>query len=155
MTKPLTLLTAYDAEEYRERLKASAKTADVAAWLEGKFDMGVTDDRSKLDASIDPSTGQQRSYLVLSDEERAKGFKRPVRYSYVHTKCGSTTTMGAKLSETYARDPDFYCGTFCASCGTHFNFKKPDGEENPDGVFYWKDVPAGDPTRQLGFEVTK
>jgi len=31
-----------------------------------------------------PRTGQQKSYVVLSDEERAKGFVRPVRRSYVH-----------------------------------------------------------------------
>jgi hypothetical protein len=29
--------------------------------------------------------GQDEAYLVLSDEERAKGFVRPVRNSYVHT----------------------------------------------------------------------
>ena len=28
--------------------------------------------------------GQQRGYIVLSEEERAKGFIRPVRNSYVH-----------------------------------------------------------------------
>lgn len=33
---------------------------------------------------IDPRTGQQRGYVVLSAEERAKGFVRPVRDSYVH-----------------------------------------------------------------------
>lgn len=32
---------------------------------------------------IEPS-GQQKTYLVLSDEERAKGFVRPVRRSYRH-----------------------------------------------------------------------
>lgn len=34
--------------------------------------------------SIDPATGQHQSYWVLSDAERAKGFIRPVRASYVH-----------------------------------------------------------------------
>lgn len=28
--------------------------------------------------------GQNKAYLILSDEERAKGFVRPVRCSYVH-----------------------------------------------------------------------
>ena len=28
--------------------------------------------------------GQQKDYLVLSAEERAKGFVRPVRYTYIH-----------------------------------------------------------------------
>jgi hypothetical protein len=33
---------------------------------------------------IDPATGQQKAYVVLSAEERAKGFVRPVRRDYVH-----------------------------------------------------------------------
>lgn len=33
---------------------------------------------------LDPTTGQQKGYVVLSAEERAKGFIRPVRRAYVH-----------------------------------------------------------------------
>lgn len=33
---------------------------------------------------IDPATGQQKGYVVLCDEERAKGWVRPYRDSYVH-----------------------------------------------------------------------
>src|SRR5436190_21817549 len=33
--------------------------------------------------------------------------------------CGSVTTMGRALSETYARDPTFYGATFCVSCNKH------------------------------------
>lgn len=77
-----------------------------------------------------PKKGQQKGYVVLSEEERAKGFVRPVRISYVHEKCGTMTTMGRSLAETYARDPDFYSGTFCAGCRSHF----PVGE---DGEFTW------------------
>jgi len=33
---------------------------------------------------INPNTGQQKGYIVLSEEERAKGFVRPVRRSYRH-----------------------------------------------------------------------
>lgn len=39
------------------------------------------------------SNGQQQDYVVLADEERAKGFVRPVRHSYKHLKCGVVTTM--------------------------------------------------------------
>ena len=74
--------------------------------------------------------GQQEGYVVLAEEERAKGFVRPVRRSYVHTKCGTLTTMSQKIAETYARDPHFYSGTFCCGCGSHF----PVGE---DGEFLW------------------
>ena len=123
-------------------------------------------------------TGQHKIYLVLSEEERAKGFVRPVRESYVHIGkktdlkggtiepldkeeakrfgdpdkfvaflrypesesplvgkaltqeeldnigkyfggCGTTTTMGRALHETYARDPKFYGATYCCGCGKH------------------------------------
>lgn len=80
---------------------------------------------------IDPKTGQQRGYVVLADEERAKGFVRPVRRTYTHEKCGSDTTMGQSLAETYARQPNFYSGTFCCACRNHF----PVGA---DGEFVWK-----------------
>lgn len=33
--------------------------------------------------------------------------------------CGSVTTMGRALSETYARDPTFYGSTFCVRCNKH------------------------------------
>jgi len=75
-------------------------------------------------------TGMHADYIVLTDEERAKGFVRPVRRAYVHQKCGSLTTMGTKLAETYARDPKFYGATFCCSCNSHF----PVGA---DGEFLW------------------
>ena len=74
--------------------------------------------------------GQQQGYVVLADEERAKGFVRPVRRSYRHLTCGVVTTMGQALAETYARNPQFYSGTFCCGCRTHF----PVG---PDGEFVW------------------
>ncbi len=76
--------------------------------------------------------GQQKDYVVLTKEERAKGFVRPVRHTYVHQKCGCATTMGQSLAETYARDPAFYTGTYCCGCGTHF----PVG---PEGEFVWDD----------------
>jgi hypothetical protein len=81
------------------------------------------------DRTIEPS-GMQKSYVVLSDDERAKGFVRPVRRTYVHTKCGTSTTMGQRIAETYAREPKFYGATFCCACAAHL----PVG---PDGEFVW------------------
>ena len=140
--------------------------------------------------------GQHEIYLVLSEEERAKGFVRPVRNSYVHVGkkqhgleihrmlneeekiemkekypenknkeyvavltvmkkedggflggtyvtqeqldswksgkllggCGTLTTMGRELSETYARNPNFYGATFCCRCNKHL----------PVGEFVWE-----------------
>jgi len=66
------------------------------------------------------NTGQHVSYIVLCDEERAKGFVRPYRDRYQHRTCGCVTTMARSLSETYARDPTFYGTTFCTQCQAHF-----------------------------------
>lgn len=127
---------------------------------------------------------QNKCYLVLSDEERAKGFVRPVRRSYLHVGtpgprfelrdltdeekartegsgwvkfepyppgfkgsalgrywsqadidaigkgCGTLTTMGLALAETYARQPGFYGATYCCGCSMH----RPVGER---GEFVW------------------
>src|SRR6185437_1388128 len=82
--------------------------------------------------------GQQVGYIVLTEEERRKGFVKPVRRSYTHDRCGSLTTMGRALSETYARDPYFYSGTFCCHCGSHFDLSE----------FKWEDGEPMDPTLQ-------
>jgi hypothetical protein len=37
----------------------------------------------------------------------------------LNSGCGSDTTMGQAIAETYARDPGFYGGTFCCHCGKH------------------------------------
>lgn len=92
--------------------------------------MGVTDDRNDPCINEIREDGQQQCYLVLSDEERAKGFVRPVRTTYVHLNCGTRTGMGVAIAETYARDPHFYGGTYCAGCQDHF----PVGE---NGEFVW------------------
>lgn len=78
----------------------------------------------------DRGDGQQVDYIVLSPEERAKGFKRPLRREYIHLECGTKTSMGLALCETYAREPSFYGATFCAGCRGHF----PVGEQ---GEFVW------------------
>jgi hypothetical protein len=62
---------------------------------------------------------QHKKYLVLSMEERAKGFVRPLRQDYVHITCGTLTHMGLDLAETYARDPKFYGSTYCVHCRMH------------------------------------
>lgn len=79
---------------------------------------------------LDPETGLQKGYLVLSEDERAKGFIRPYRDSYTHRVCGVNTKMGKAIAETYARDPKFYNGTFCAGCRKHF----------PLSEFVWRDT---------------
>jgi len=96
--------------------------------------MSLTDDPN--DPRLTRYTGPEKPgpqaevYLVLSQAERAKGFVRPVRQKYIHDKCGSLTTMGLALSETYARNPKFYGATYCCACQAHFpvaEFKWEDG----------------------------
>ncbi len=107
----------------------------------------VPEDRSHTQ---DRGDGQQKDYVVLSANERKKGFVRPVRDSYIHVGvgghevdpsnpaksglkapgCGVLTRMGLILAETYARDPKFYNGTFCVGCGKHF----------PLDQFVWADT---------------
>lgn len=137
----------------------------------------TTDDPNdpRLRRGVDAEPGPQNDvYLVLSDEERAKGFVRPFRDSYRHvgqrpryptreltdeererwpdavlyeeypesespkvgrtwtraqldSGCGTVTTMGEKIAQTYARKPDFYGATYCCGCRKHL----------PVGEFIW------------------
>lgn len=143
----------------------------------------------RLGRGIDSKPVRQNdAYLVLSEQERAKGFVRPVRRSYRHVGiagpkfplrdvtpqererygwdngpedfvkfeaypagthgsatgrfwtrreldsigkgCGTVTTMGEALAETYARKPSFYGSTYCCGCSMH----RPVGA---DGEFVW------------------
>ena len=94
---------------------------------------------AEVRASQTNETGQHDGYIVLCPDERAKGFVRPYRDAYKHVGrlerivndgnvadtehrvggCGTVTTMGRALSETYARDPAFYGATFCCGCNRH------------------------------------
>lgn len=88
---------------------------------------------SGLNAGKIGEVGPQNAvYLVLSEEERAKGFVRPLHHSYTHTKCGSVTYMAQAVCETYANHPKFYTATFCATCSAHLpvdQFIWPDGSQ--------------------------
>ncbi len=114
----------------------------------------ITDDPNhpgiKRGGADDAPVPQNGTYLVLSAEERVKGFVRPVRDSYVHVgaphpkyplrdltaeeieqyKGTVLTKMGRELAETYARQPDFYGATYCVGCSKH----RPVGE---GGEFVW------------------
>lgn len=86
--------------------------------------MNITTDPNHPDLQRGPDeaqpTPQNSVYLVLSEEERAKGFVRPLRHAYVHETCHAITTMGNALCETYARNPKFYGYTYCCHCQGHF-----------------------------------
>lgn len=152
--------------------------------------MSITDDPNHPGVKRGPPdtapVAMHETYLVLSGEERAKGFERPVRHSYVHVGiagpqfpmrdleaeekerwkddpdpfvkfepypdghhgsalgrywtqkdldrigkgCGTRTTMGQALAETYARQPGFYGATYCCGCSMHRQVGR-------DGEFVW------------------
>lgn len=131
---------------------------------------------SRLGYGIDDKpVPQNAAYLVLSEEERNKGFVRPYRDRYIHVGappplyvlrdlderekglfgdeyvkfeaypegsnavgkywsqsdldnvgkgCGTETIMGRALSETYARQPNFYGATRCEWCQKHLDVKE-------------------------------
>lgn len=108
--------------------------AECASYRDEDFEMAdLTSDPSDprlTHGADDEPAPQAEAYLVLSDEERARGFVRPVRKSYKHTTgraCGAVTTMSDPLAETYARDPKFYGATYCVACQMHL----------PVGEFTW------------------
>ena len=100
--------------------------------------MSTTTDRNDPRLRKIDGTGQQSAYLVLSDEERSKGFVRPVRTSYTHVVCECSTRMATAIAETYARDPKFYGGTYCAVCQMHFPLRTVDGPQ-----FRWDEPVEG------------
>lgn len=92
-------------------------------------DPGDPDLTHGADPDGGPPVEQAPVYLVLSEDERAKGFVRPVRQSYWHEVCGAVTTMSREIAETYARDPKFYGSTYCTTCQRH----------RPVAEFHWVD----------------
>lgn len=71
--------------------------------------------------------GTYEDYWVMKEEERKKGFVRPVRRKMTHLKCQTVTTIHQKIAETYAANPKFYDSTFCCRCREHF----------PVSEFHW------------------
>ena len=97
--------------------------------------MSLTTDRNDpyLGYGVDDKqVPQNKTYLVLSNEEISKGYVKPFRTSYRHLTCGTTTTMNKTISATYARDPWFYGSTYCCGCSMHRPLSEftwlPDGE---------------------------
>lgn len=106
----------------------------------------LTDDPTSPCLHEHEGTGMQTCYLVLSEEERARGFLRAVRTEYVHAPalggCGAVTWMAVPLAETYAAQPDFYTHTWCGRCKDHL----PVGRMR--GQFYWLDPTSRTPTSE-------
>lgn len=89
------------------------------------------DPRLKRGSDAAP-VAQNAAYLVLSEEDRKRGFLLPVRAQYKHLKCGTVTRMSGAIAETYARDPWFYGSTYCVRCQMHRPLEEFTWE--PDGT---------------------
>lgn len=61
--------------------------------------MGLTTDPDDPRLRVTESSGQHQVYLVLSDEERAQGFVRPVRRSYRHVGIPGPSNPLRELTE--------------------------------------------------------
>ncbi|HEY2074835.1 MAG TPA: hypothetical protein VGH53_00740 [Streptosporangiaceae bacterium] len=57
--------------------------------------------------------------------------------------CGTVTTMGHAIAETYARLPGFYGSTYCVTCAMH----KPVGR---DGEFTWIEPDGSEAGNRVG-----
>lgn len=90
--------------------------------------MSLTTDPTNTCLKEYSKDGQQECYLILSEEERKKGFVRPVRTVYKHLTCNQKTSMGRLIAESYARDFTFYGGTYCSYCMSHFNLVNSEGK---------------------------
>jgi hypothetical protein len=126
----------FQAQQQKKFKAAEAIPVDYSQrTISGHEGAPVTEDHKEINSA----TGQQNGYVVLTAAERAKGFVRPVRRTYIHAGkppdgqsfeypirkvfaggCGTRTTCSQDIAETYARDPGFYSGTFCCSCRAHF-----------------------------------
>lgn len=144
--RPLGPSPKQDEELEKDRLRVVEQILNAAKQTEpadrSKRCMLSGNPETPEHREIDPNTGMQKDYVVLCPKERAKGFVKPVRRSYKHMACGSVTTMGLALAETYARDPGFYSGTMCVTCHAHY----------PLNEFEWEDGEPMDPALQRGPE---
>lgn len=66
----------------------------------------TTDPQEARTSPIDPATGMQATYLVLSEEERGRGFVRPVRSSYRHVGMRPVHPLRDLTPEEHARYDD-------------------------------------------------
>lgn len=115
---------------WAKRLFWKRERREHERFIDSEASMTYTTDPNdpRLTHGVDQKpAGQNDVYLILSKEERDKGFVRPVRTGYVHTQCGTETRMALALAETYAREPKFYGATYCVGCRKH----------RPVGEFMW------------------
>lgn len=71
----------------------------------------------------DEEKERYKNFGYVSYEAYPEGESVMGRYwteKQINSGCGTVTTMGRALAETYAREPKFYGVTYCCTCGTHY-----------------------------------
>jgi hypothetical protein len=70
-------------------------------------------------------------YEAYADDSRSAigRFWTQLQLDKINGGCGTSTTMGQAIAETYARDPKYYGSTFCVNCKSHL----------PVDEFRWED----------------
>ena len=89
--------------------------------------MSLTTDRNDPGLASTRPDGQQETYLVLSEEERAKGFVRPVRRSYKHVGIRPTHPLRDLTAEEHERYDKYDYAKYEAY---------PEGEQTALGRFW-------------------
>ncbi len=74
---------AFERMYYRDKNKEQPMTEEKKATTDGLPPDPEMEGRG-APKPIDPETGQHGAYYILPEEERAKGFVRPFRQTYVH-----------------------------------------------------------------------
>jgi len=79
----------------------------------------------KLDLDVEKMNGHWVVDVLATLREREKEIEELKENLVLMTirkddlACGTITTMGPALAETYARDPKFYGSTYCMCCKMH------------------------------------
>ena len=85
--------------------------------------IGIRPKYQLRDLTVDENT-EHAAFNYISFEEYPKSDSPVIGRFWTRTQlesgCGSMTSMGLALAETYARDPSYYGATFCCKCGGHF-----------------------------------
>lgn len=139
------MLIIHNAFDGREGLEIANEI------LEDKGMSGLTTNRNDPGINKEKPNGQYETYLILSDDERAKGFIRPVRTKYIHVGkkaesnnalrsggCGVVTTMALPIAEDMAHWPIRELYGYCQDLGVNLSKLKAINSHRTKIINSWK-----------------
>lgn len=99
-------------------------------WLGLNRKTGAICDRQLYEGPV--RTDPPRANWLLTEEEKARGLVRPVRFTYTCLDCGADNDLQSLgLAEAMARDPGKVDNLYCARCRRYMC-------TGPRGHFVWK-----------------